>query len=585
MLLLYATGLILFKEFVMKKLLPVILIVVLLVAVFFAIKVLKPKRSSDYTSFLPKSTTIVFTLKSPLKTMAKFPFERHKELFQGLAGFFKQRMGIDFTNPKDFSDKGVNIHKPLGIAVLDMEKNTNVFFLAVTNEARFKKYLTTRKTPFLKTYEKKIDGVSCTITGNKSFQKEISCFMSGYWVAYTSANYKVRQNLEKYFTEDILRASSKLREDVVFTKTLEGMDDLGDFFYFMNYQKLMQEAYNGSKKRVAQPQLKMLEMIMSTGKDFSGMGFSGNIVDDKIIFSQFLYMKNDSNLLKAYKGTGSFEALFSRLPKDPILCMANVGNMDYTWDYLKSSLNSIFTLSPFGKQFKNLDEFFKSLQQGIKKQLALDIDFEKDFIQNLTGSSAIALYDLPSSPEKLDINFVFGTKIREPVKMSKLLSDIVKSLMKKNPNIPINSVDIANSTAFSLDLKAMKIKADMEPVLAVYKNYLILVSKKEVLEKITRGSDNLLSTLKNEVVINGVRNGVPSVGQLKFAKFIRQIVTLLPQNYAQFARRFVSITNHFEEVYWDSSLKNNGLYASLVFQADGNVFEQICNEIKKQIPK
>lgn len=563
----------------MSKVLPLVLIVV--IAGVLAFTMLSPKEkaaeSKGYLEFLPSNTIMLLTANAPLESVKKVDFQKYSEFFQS-AG---QVLPFDFTDPQFYRDKGFDFSLPLGMGIGSIEKQTMIFFCGVQDDKAFSSFLQETAFAGRKINTTQVGNISCfSVQGQFGPSPDsIYFFKDGYFVLYASSNPLIRRNLAQEFEKDVLNSENKLSQNLVFQEAISGIKDQGDIFFYMDYPSVIKFS-SEQTKRFQPEQSQMMKNLEKIAEDFTSLAFSLKLAGSEFQMHSYMGFQKDSELWKAYQGKGTAEDLLQQLPSHPLVCAVNATDMQKSWEIAKPTLDMLLSVSPLGEQLgRSVDEFFSKLEGPISKELGLNISVEKDILQNIQGTNALVLYNLPTQ-EKMQFDLLLAARLNNASKMANLLQDTLQALQKKYPDLPLVPFD---TKGIRFSVQKLQPEISMEPVICIVGDYLLIASRKELVEKLNQGKGGLLENIKNQKVLDGFKKGFPTTGYVKLGELVEQILNILPPHIKMQSALISNYTKHFQELVWTGEIVEKGMYGFLVIKSDGDFLGQIFDEIMLQM--
>ena len=563
----------------MKKLVAVILLGLVILVVLVMHQTWQKSVTSSGTSvaaYLPEATTLLLMLDSPATSAKKFDLSQHPAFRQMLSTRGQGILGFDITSISAYADNGIDLNKPLGIAFIDFQKSRGLIFIGVNDEKKFNSYLQQHIFKQREMSSQVIASVRC-VKVESPFASNIYCFRNGYCLIYGSESAEARKSIDELFVQEILRPSSCLQDNPVFVKAMQGVEGKGDLCFYLNYPQIMQSSLAQVRQRMA-GQEALIDKVSSLGQDLSALAFSITAAENQLQVTNYLLFAADSPLAKTYQSSGSCADLLQKFPERPLVCFVNNGNMQEAWKISKQRLNSLLPLLPMTQQFKNIDEILTRLQDSLQQTLSVSVDIEKDLIANVQGGLVFALYDLPGQ-RRVDVDAIIAARLENPPKIAALLAQLATAANKKYPDLPLQKSVIANAEVFCYDLKTQQQGLAIDPTFGVFGQYLLITSKKQLLEKIVSGEGNWLGKFNKQMVKAAIEKGTPSAGYIRLASMIQQVIALLPPEVSQRITPFTGVVNHFQELTWSSAIKDNGMRSHVVLHADGDLIKQIIGEI------
>ena len=560
----------------MNKVLSIMLVLVVVAVAGFTM--LSPKQgagaSAGHLEFLPSDSNILFVVNSPLELFKKINFKKYPEIFQKAS----ENLPFHFTDEKFYHEKGFDFSMPAGFAVANIEKMAMVLFCGVKNNTAFSAFLEETIFAGAKIQPAEIAGIPCFLVQREfSNQPEsVFCYKNGYFILYGSGNPELQKNLLLHFEKDILDSGNSISKNEAFQESLRGIKDQGDILYYMDYPRVIQFSLMQAK-RFQPEQSEMMQSLEKMAEDVTSLAVSFKLAGNELQMHSYMGFKKDSELLKSYQGKGSAEDILKQLPANPLICMGNSTDMQKSWELAKPGLDMLLSLSPLGQQFSSIDALFEKMEKTIQQNFEIKISVEKDILQNIQGTNALVLYNLPS-PEKKAFDLVLAMKLNNASKMQNLLNDILDAMQKKHPDIPLKKLDIEGIQGISLSLQKMQLDTPMEPALCISGDYLLLLSQKQIWNN-KKGC--ILDSLTNPKVLDGLKKGIPSTGYIQFGRLVGEILNFMPPHMQTQREMIEMVTNHFQELVWTVEIVEKGMYSLVILNSDGDFLGQIFEEVSK----
>ncbi len=539
----------------------------------FAILLLSvlPLMAQNFSDFLPESTPMVISLRSISNLLAKFDVEKHGKIIIPLKHESSRNM-FDVTNPEEYLKKGLVPNKPIGFAFLDQSMKTMAFFFSIQDGPEFRNFFKSKVKNF--TTKPCPVGGEFIIQGNENATFAVHYIKDNNWFVIISSDYMARfeGKLVKIATE-VFSAEKKLANYKPFQECQSKLD--GNFFMYMDYAAVTQKSMEQSLEVLPEEQKKIIKNLQQISEEFTCIGFDANWDKKVVTFSYFIGFKEGSKLLDVYKSNGTCQAMLEKMKPDPLLCMVSVGDWEKAWDFNKGYIDTLLKLLPIPENMQSLDSLFKSLEMVLKENFKISINVEKDVIKNIEGSSILAIYDLPKDLG-LDFDLVLGMKLKKPEVMKTILDDLMAVVTEKFAEVPLAANRTENNVVYSVDAAKVNPGLAISPSLSIVDDYLLFTSKKAVIDNIINKKGNLLEGIKNPIIAQGMKDGIPNVGFIKVGKIMQQLAPFIPSEEFQNALLF---TNHLLEIRWVTLVGKNGLSGQFQLEADGDILEQIIIEV------
>ena len=560
----------------MSKIVPVILLAVV-IGSFSYLTLTGPGGkvffTSEYSNFLPASSTMVFAFNSPSNTLSKIDFEQYPNVSATMAQQSKFALGFDVTNLDNFKKSGIDLKKPAGFAMIDMMSRNTLAFVGVNDKAKFTEFFTKKILKGKKVTKKNINGVECMLQKGFLPNPKIYCFKDGYFISYSVDIFK-KIDIETKFRKDIL-GTNNLSSNAVFKESINKLKNKGDMLFYMDYAKVIQIALAQANK-MKNP---AMENMMKFANDIESMALSMDLNGSKFLISTYMKIKENSKLLKMYETDDNCQDLLKRMPTNPLLCITSIMNAQGTWDFYKKQLNSTLSMIPQTKNMGDIDKIFAQAKQMLKQQFNIDIDIEKDIIKNIKGSSVVTLYDLPLAPT-IDFNCVIATKLINPEKMKNILITISKAA--KQRKLPVQGENRGQDLLYWVDLKQMMPQSEVTSTIGVVGNYLFIASKKETVDSIIDKQENLLESIKNKDIKKAFTTGSPNAGYISIGRLISQLANIVPGPQRQMLLEITKYTDKLGDLTWVSSVSKSGIQANMVLNATVNFLDEIFSMLEKK---
>ena len=244
--------------------------------------------------------------------------------------------------------------------------------------------------------------------------------------------------------------------------------------------------------------------------------------------------------------------ILDRLPSQPIFCLVYNNNDQGKWE---NELREFWT---------KWNRLIPNFQKSIEKNLKISVDLEREFLMSLKGNRIIIGYDDLTRSGEINFDILFAIRINNSEKLRKVLLKMIKSMHEK-AKIPWEPAKIPNTISYTMKLSKFYKNWKINPTVGIYRNYLILCSKKETLGKIVWGGGRFLLSFDEELA-NAFQMESPTVGYIDVKRTMNKLLPFFSKKNT-IIKHILNLGIH--KIYWTSSLKEKGLYRKFVIKSDG----------------
>lgn len=543
---------------------------------------------TSYAELLPETTLAVFGVDSPAELFRQIDPAKYPTVFEDLKKESTRNIGFDVTDPKAYGEKGLDLNKPAGFAFLDIVKGgyepVPVFaaFLGVSDWAKFDAFVRENvKKAKLEVAEKQVASFDCRLVKAGEQVLSIYTFQKGYGFFYFGGG--MVENLEKSFEDNM--GAGKLSANEDFKNSLAGLADGAEMYAYAH----IREGLKVWKKTHVDSAV-VFEQFMPEG--ILALSIGGKITGKDPHMSA--YTLADPELVAKYKATGNAKDLLAKFPENPIVCATGNSNVDETWKKFKEDIDKALTseilrsmipeLDNMLEQLpvKNIDGLLKMANDGLKKEMGVDVDLEKDMILNLEGNSAFGLYSLPT-PKKMDFDAVIAVKLKDGKKMADLLSNIIKAVEKKmGQQLPLIEGKAGDAVIYTVDVEALgdpSMKA-LSPTFGVAGEYLLVSVKKDMLSQIAQGETSGMLKSIDAKVAKAMGDGNIAAGYVNLSTIIKYLITnkLIPDK-----KENAAFLSHMQNITWVYDQDKTGWSALITMNSDEDFLAAMLQFAEGQI--
>ncbi|WP_372371495.1 hypothetical protein [Candidatus Uabimicrobium sp. HlEnr_7] len=550
----------------MRKVLFVVIVVVLLALGFYSIS-----GSTDYDDFLPEKALMTFTFNSPVEFLQKLPVDDFPDMVKGISQQGQSILGKDIFTREFYMGNGIDPRKTIGVSVCS-QTSAAVFF-GIHDSAKFIAFLKEKMGRSAEFTEQNIAGLDCTIIKEIPFSSRQTLYTSigNYGVIYVSFERGMKSDgFAEKFTEEIASQESRLGDSDSFKRCEKELKNKGDFFMHLNYQhfaKMYESMAPAELKQIMKATAEYQNDTIAYAGTFS---LNENICEVRA-YNDYVA---DSNLLESLKSNSSCRDLVAAMPKSPLAFSTVNVNANIMWKMYKKMVNAFFAAMP-NMQGQSIDQILQEANKIAREELGVTVDVEKDFIHNIKGNLAGAIYSLPSNIENIDFNVVVGAKLVDPEKFRGVFDSIVNTVNEKQPFA--KPLTVENSSGWVIDVEAFQPPQPIAitPTIVFFQDYILFTSKQQIAQDIVKSvnaGDSLVDNIKNASLRSEVENG----GMLQFYvdldTLLTQALQLIPELPTE---QFLPLVKRFDEIRSTSQVRTQGAYGDLAIQTDENFVKSI----------
>lgn len=514
-----------------------------------------------YADFLPETTLAVAVIDRPAKLIEKIDPDNYPNLFANLRNASKRELEFDVTHADAYREKGIDLGKPCGIALVSVENKDAgrmpVFavFLGVNDQQKFESYIRRMFISHLgaELNSRTVAGVSHTTVYAGERPLGVFCFKAGFWVCYFSHTSDLEGLMQ------LSGSGSRLSDSEVVQNTLAGLEQDSDFYVCVNVESAKENM------RRNRPEMSALLEEVVPG-DAGAFALSSKIEGPKLTIS--FYLQGTEKMLRYFANSGCSHDVFRNFPRNPLLCLSCNLPAEKIWhEYrprLKHLADEILSWERTARAAGKIREIFASA--------AIPPDLVNDIVRNIQGNVAFALYSLPQVVPKgrisLDFNAATAIRLKSPEEGGELLDEIIAVI--KDRGILVAERDIQGKTVYTADLSTFsgdRVKFGISPTAGIWNDYLILASKPDTFESIVQGYEgSLLDSIRSSAVASYIGSGRPLTVYADLRKIGSEIFKKLVP--ATMKKDLVQeLTEPFYEFTWCVSPETKGIKSTIDIHA------------------